>query len=165
MAGVDMWQLPESADNKPILSLPPNPVIDKASIITKKSDNLGKIEGKYLVELLKARRSVEELQAKLKEANIKLESVKKIVIAQFKGVGAKSQKMEDGALISLVVKKVYTASTRDKVKFVKEINRLDALTVNAQTFGKICKEEVAAEHNLPPYIKQIEIENLSIRGA
>ena len=125
----------------------------------------GSIDSKYINELIEAKRLLNDLNAKAKEAKKRYESIKGIVIEQFKGAGITNTRTDSGVLISLVQQTLYSAESAQRVVFATDFNCKYILSVNVKTFSKRCSEMVEQKLDLPKYVKKLELKNLMVRGV
>lgn len=125
----------------------------------------GKIDSKYINELVEAKREEKALAEAHSEAKKRFNSIKAIVIEQFKGAGITSQRTTDNVLISLTKSVLYSADSKQRVSFAKKMSREDILSVNVRTFSKCCSELIEQKIDLPEYVKLMELVNLMVRGA
>lgn len=117
-----------------------------------------------LHELIEVKRAINELEDLLAPKKKHYEALKEQVMAQMKGSGIKSHKTMDGSLISFTEKHQYSASDDNKRLFAAQYGQEASLTIHHQTFTKLVREVlVEQEQEIPGYIKEVVIENLSVR--
>jgi len=130
-----------------------------------KDESVGDINP-AIVRYLETRKTIDEMEAGIKELRAEKENLEKALIVTMQAKGLESLKTVDGVGISIVNKKNYSVpedKKEEQINFCLDNEMKMALSVHFQRWGSICKE-LEDEGRLPEFVKKFEYKTLSVRG-
>lgn len=122
------------------------------------------IDSKKIKMAIALKRKIKVMEAELKDYKKQYENVSGLLVEEFKSAGVQNQQMGDGITLYINRAKSFSCNNEQKVKFAHETGNHKSLTINAQTFNKLCKEIEERKETLPDYVSYFEKETIRIRG-